>query len=229
MTRLVLTFLAILAVAPAAAAAEVDVLVVGKTRVLEEGRGTLRAATVRTGGRRCRVAAGTPLAVLLRTGLPVRVRDYGSCSRDVRDGASLFVTRVGGDANRGRDGWVYKTGKRSGTRGAGDAGHRLRDGKRVLWFWCRMGTDGCQRTLVARPESAQVAPGGVLRVTVRGFDDGGRGRAVAGATVRLADASAVTGSDGVAALTVPDAPGRHGLTAERDGMVRSFAEWVTVG
>ena len=52
---------------------------------------------------------------------------------------------------------------------------------------------------------------------------------VAGATVRLAGVSAVTDSNGVAALTVPEAPGHRRLTAERDGMVRSFSETVTIG
>ena len=214
-----------LAAAAPAAAADVDVLVVGKTRVLKERTQALGGATVRG----CRVAAGTPLAVLVRTRLTVRTRDYGSCGRSVRDAAGLFVTRVGADANRGRNGWVYKTGRRAGTRGAGDAGHRLRDGRRVLWFWCRMGLDGCQRTLVAQPSATAAAPGAQLRVTVRGYDDGGRGVAVAGATVTLAGASAVTGADGVATLTVPDAPGRRRLVAERAGMVRSFAEEVLVG
>ena len=226
--RAVLTLLATLAVAPAAAAAEVDVLVVGKTHVVDEGRVTLRAATVRTGGRRCRVAAATPLAVLVRTGLPVRVRDYGSCSRDVRDGASLFVTRVGDDANRGRDGWVYKAGNRAGTRGAGDAGHRLRDGGRVLWFWCRMRTDGCQRTLVV-DSASRTALNSTLRVVVRGYDDGGRGIPVEGATVEMLGKTATTGADGVAYLEVDGVPGRQRLVADHPRMVRSFAKWVMVG
>ena len=75
----------------------------------------------------------------------------------------------------------------------------------------------------------QVAPGAALRVTVRGYDDAGRGVPVAGATVTLAGATATTGADGVATLTVPDAPGRRRLTASRSGMVRSFAEAVTIG
>ena len=219
-----LTLLAMLFAGAPAAAAEVDVLVVGKTRVLDEGTQVLRGAKVRG----CRVAAATPLAVLARTRLTMRVRDYGSCGRAVRDAGGLFVTRVGADANRGRNGWVYKTGRRAGTRGAGDAGHRLRDGGRVLWFWCRMGADGCQRTLVAQTP-AHAPAGSVVRVVVRGYDDAGRGALVEGATVSLAGATAVTGADGVAHVPAPATPGRASLVASHPQMVRSFAQTVVVG
>jgi hypothetical protein len=225
-----LTLLVLLAAAAPAAAAGVDVLVVGKSEVLREQRSVpLRAVSVKASGRRCRVAGPTALAVLVRTRLALRVRDYGSCGASARDAGGLFVTRVGPDRNRGRDGWVYKVGRRASSRGAGDPGGRLRDGRRVLWFWCTMGDSGCQRSLQADPSAAQAAPGSTLRVTVRGYDDAGRGVLVPGATVRLAGAAAVTGADGVATLTVPDAPGRARLIAERPGMVRSFSETVTIG
>jgi hypothetical protein len=225
-----LTLLLALAAAGPAAAAGVDVLVVGKTRVLKQQRSVpLRDVKVTANGRRCRVAGATPLAVLVRTRLTLRVRDYGSCSGSTRDAAALYVRRVGPDSARGRDGWVYKVGQKVSSRGAGDRGIRLRAGRRVTWFWCVSGANGCQRTLVAEPDARHAAPGSALRVVVRGYDDHGRGVPVEGATVRLAGAAAVTGADGVASLIVPDAPGAQRLTAEHPGMVRSFAEAVAIG
>ena len=216
--------------APAAAAPRVEVLVVGKSAVLADGkRVPQRAVTVRASGRRCRVGEQTPLAALVRTGLPLRIRDYGSCGRRARDGGGLFVRRIGPDANRGADGWVYKTGRRTGSVGAGDPSARVRAGGRVLWFWCVSGSGGCQRTLAVVPAARSVAPGAALRVTVRGYDDSGRGIAVPGATVRFGDSVATTGDDGTAVLTAPAGAGRHRLVAERPGMVRSFAERVAVG
>jgi len=68
-----------------------------------------------------------------------------------------------------------------------------------------------------------------VRVTVRGYDDQGRGVAVAGAGVRLGTSTAVTGADGVATLTAPAAVGEHALRAEAPGTVRSFPTKVIVG
>ena len=51
----------------------------------------------------------------------------------------------------------------------------------------------------------------------------------AGATVRAGSASAVSGDDGVATLTVPASPGRLRVRAERAGMVGGFPREVTVG
>jgi len=56
---------------------------------------------------------------------------------------------------------------------------------------------------------------------VRGYDDQGRGVAVAGATVTLGSARATTDSGGVAQLVVP-ATGRLKLGATRSGMVPAF-------
>jgi hypothetical protein len=236
---------ALLAAAPAAssapapreaeaAAATVRTMVVGRTRVLRAARTVaLRARTVRVRGRRCAAGAGTPLSVLAAAHLRMRIRDYGSCGRSARDAAGLYVVRIGSDGERGTGGWVYKVGRRVGTASAGDpagpfgTGRGLRDGDRVLWFWCR--TAGrCQRTLEAVPERSGVAPGGALRVTVRGYDDTGGARMVAGATVRLGSARAVTGGDGTATLTAPSARGRARLVATMHGMIRSFPEAVTV-
>jgi hypothetical protein len=164
--------------------------------------------------------------------VPVRIRDYGSCGRRPRDASGLFVTRIAGERNRGQDGWVYKVGRRAGTGGAADTAgpfgtsRRLRARDRLLWFWCEMQrTGGCQRTLAASPDRRTAAPGETIAVTVRGYDDNGRGIPVAGATVTLGDAVAVTDADGRATVAVL-APGRLRLTAEAGGMVRSFPEAI---
>ena len=110
---------------------------------------------------------------------------------------------IGPDSERGRDGWVYKIGRRAGTTGAADPSGpfgrgKLRRGARVLWFWCVQGaaTAASGRSR-CRPAST-VAPGAMLRVTVRGYDDNGRGVPVGGRdrAPRLGDR--VTGADGVA-------------------------------
>jgi hypothetical protein len=230
MRRLLLMVLASAAALPApATAAEVDVMVVGKARVLRDAADVrLKERTVKVGGRRCRVGARTPLSVLAATRLRLGIRDYGRCGRRPRDATGLYVTKVAGERERGRGGWVYKIGRRTPSIGAADlSGRRLRAGDRVTWFWCEQDdSGGCQRTLDARPERTTAAPGESLRVTVRGYDDRGKGVAVDGATVRLGSATAVSGPDGVAVLTVVDG-GR--LEATKDGMVRAFPREVTVG
>jgi hypothetical protein len=80
----------------------------------------------------------------------------------------------------------------------------------------------CQRTLTLR---AAAEPGGVA-VTVRGYDDEGRGVLVDGATVRLGGAGAVTDASGVAHFTA--APGSYRAHAAKAGLVRSFSERVVV-
>jgi hypothetical protein len=241
-TRLLITLLAgvaALAAAPAGAVAakRVDVFVVGKSKVLRGPKSVaLKARTVKVGKRRCAVGRATPLSVLAGTGLRLRVRDQGACGRRARDAGALYVFQIGRERERGRSGWVYKVGNRTGTAGAGDpagpfgTGRGLRAGQRILWFWCTLdASQGCQRTLDARPERSSAAPGAPLRVTVRGYDDTGKGVPVAGATVRLGSASAVSGADGVATLTVPATTGRLRLQAEHAGMVRAFPREVTVG
>jgi hypothetical protein len=229
MRRVAFIVLAALAAPAPAAAAEVDVMVVGKERVLRQPDDVrLKARTVKVGRKRCRVGARTPLSVLAATRLPLAVRDYGSCGRRPRDSVGLYVTKVAGERERGRGGWVYKIGRRTPSLGAADvSGRRLRGGDRVLWFWCEQDdSGGCQRTLEATPDRTAAAPGEALTVTVRGYDDNGRGVAVEGATVRLGSATAVTGADGVAVLTVVDG---GALQASKDGMVRSFPREVAVG
>jgi len=227
--------LAVLAPAPAGAAT-VELMVVGKERVLREPAPVkLASRSLRVGGRRCAVGRATPLSVLAGTRLRVRLQDYGSCGRSPRDAGALYVTQIGADRRRGPAGWVYKVGRRVGTTGAGDpsgpfgTGRRLRGGERLLWVWCVQARgEACQRTLEVSPASSTVAPGAPLRVTVRGYDDSGRGVRVAGATVRLGSATATTDAAGVAQVAAP-ASGAARLTAERAGMVRSWPRTVRVG
>ena len=221
--------------ATAAARAAVDVMVVGKTRTLVPAkRVPLKKRFVGIDGKRCAIGRATALSALAGTGTPFRLVDYGACSRRARDAGSLYVRQIGPDRARGRDGWVYKVGRRSGSAGAADpagpfgTGRRLRDGDRVLWFWCvKDARDACQRTLETSA-ARSVAPGAPLAVTVRGYDEQGRGVPIAGASVDVGDATATTGTDGVATITAP-AAGRYAIDASRAGLVPAFPRAVTVG
>ena len=229
---------ALVAAAPAAAdtarpgaAALVDQMVVFRDGTAPMNLVRAREITARVGRRRCTVAAGTPLAALLRSRVaPVGLRDFGRCSRRPRDGGGLFVRSIGSDRNRGQDGWVYKVGNRAGTAGAADptgpfGRGRLRGRARITWFYCRLGPSGsCQRTLDIRSIANE---GGEITVTVRAYDDDGRGRPAAGATVRAGDQSAVADGQGVARLALP--AGTHQVHAEQAGRVRPFPEEVRVG
>ena len=89
---------------------------------------------------------------------------------------------------------------------------------------------GCQRTLEAQPDRTTAAPGETLGVTVRGYDDFGRGVSSQGATVRLGSADRGhrrrrRGDAGRSPAETGDLP----LRAERDGMVRAFPREVAVG
>jgi hypothetical protein len=238
MRPFVLIVVAALLAAPApAVAAKVDVMVVGAERVLRApAHVRLKERTVKVGRRRCRVGAATPLSVLAGTHLKFALRDYARCGRRPRDASGLYVRSVAGERAAGGTGWVYKVGRRAGTTAAADlsgpfgTGRRLRNGQRITWFWCTLeSSGGCQRTLEVRPDRATAAPGETLGVTVRGYDDFGKGVPVEGATVRLGSASAVTSATGTATLTVPAETGKLTLDAERDGMVRAFPREVTVG
>jgi hypothetical protein len=225
--------------AAAAAAPRVDVMVVGRSRVLAQPRAVrATATTVRAGRRRCAVAAATPLsalAALRRAGGPsFTLRDFGSCSSRPADAGGLFVRKLGTDANHGQDGWVYKVGSKVGTTSAGDPsgplgdGRRVRTGQGVLWFWCHMGSNGCQRTLAFVHPPATVVAGGPVTVTVDGYDDMGRGRPAANVTVALGSVTATTGADGRVTLPAPAAPGSARLTATGGGAVAAFPEAVRV-
>jgi hypothetical protein len=230
---LLLAGLFALAVPAPAGAATVGLMVVGKDRVLREAAPVkLKSRSVRVGGRRCAVGRATPLSALAGTRLKLGFRDYGSCGRSPRDAGALYVKRIGAERARGTAGWVYKVGRRAGTTGAADPSGpfgrgKLKRGARVLWFWCVQVSGGtCQRTLEVSSDSS-VAPGAMLPVTVRGYDDNGRGAAVPGATVRLGSATAVSDATGVAQVAAP-ASGAARLTAEHAGMVRSWPRTVRV-
>jgi hypothetical protein len=210
--------------APAAAAApaKVDVMIVGRTKVLRPATTvSARATTVKVGSRRCAVGANTPLAALVALRPSFHMRDYG-CGA-----GSLFVEKIGREQVSGLDGWVYKVGRRAPGVSAGTP--RVRSGTRVLWFWCRTGGRGCQRTLEVTASATRVAPGAPVSFAVRGYDDRGRGVAISGALVRFAGAELRTGADGTVATTAPVAAGRPRAVAEARGLVPSFPLEVVVG
>ena len=218
-----------LAAPPAAGAAapKVQQLVVfSDGAAVQKTLGT-RHASVAVRGRRCAVGDGTALAALVRSKAGrLRLRDFGACSTRPSDSASLLVTGIGPDRNRGQKGWVYKVGRRAATAGAGDIGGpfgrgRLRSGQRVTWFYCVRAAD-CQRTLELK---ASPTAGGVV-ATVRGYDDAGDGVPVEGASVSAGAVTGLTGADGRVQLPLPS--GTHRVIARRDGLVRSFSERVEV-
>jgi hypothetical protein len=227
---LLLACLAALLAAPPAGAAAPAVRQMVAFRDGDAVTRTVKAkqVMVKVGRRRCAAGEGTALAALVRSGVgPLRLVDYGSCSARPRDGAGLFVRAIGGDRNRGQNGWVYKVGRRGATAGAADPSGpfgrgRLKGGQRVTWFYCRLRDGGCQRTLELE---ASTEPGAVA-VMVRGYDDEGNGVPVAGATVSAGAVSGVTAADGAVRLALP--AGSHRLVAAKDGLVRSFAEGITV-
>jgi hypothetical protein len=198
-----------------------------------------RRTSAKVGGRDCAVAAATPLAALLRA-RPGRIalRDYGSCSARPVDSSGLFVKSIRGRLNRGLDGWVYKVGPKLGTAGAADpAGPfgrgRLRQGQRVVWFYCQFAEGSCQRSL----ELGRRLEQGRLSVTVTGYDDTGDGRAVAGATVAayarvrkqrapMRRESVTTGRDGRAVLAL--GRGRYEIRASKRGLIPSFPMRVEI-
>lgn len=210
--------LALLATPASAAAASphVETMVVGRTAVRAPAR-TVTAKATRVSG--CRVGAATPLAALRATHLSLTLTDDGGCSP-----SALYVSAIAGERARGQAGWVYKVGVRSGTTSAADpsgsfgTGRRLRSGDRVLWFWC-VRASSCQRTL----DVAARRTGPDVVVSVRAYDDQGRGVAVAGATVDAGGARAITGPDGRATVRASRAVR---VVATKGGMVRSFPERV---
>ena len=205
----------------------VDQMVVFRTGQAVSRRESTRGLRVRVAHRRCALGSRTPLAALVRSKPGrIRLRDFGSCSRHASDAGGLYVSAIGREAERGHGGWVYKVGHKAATAGAADpsgpfGSGLLRRGQRVTWFYCLRASD-CQSTLELR---VRAEPGGAS-VTVRAYDDAGKGRAAAGATVKAGSVSATTGADGKAHLTL--APGRHRVHAEKPGLVRSFDERVAV-
>jgi hypothetical protein len=212
-----LTTAALTAVTAAQAAPTVQVMVVGKTRTLVNPRQVkLRATRVKIAHKHCSVPRGTALAGLVWSGLSLHVTDVGGC-----DPASMFVTRVSGQANHGQAGWEYKVGHRAPSFGAADPGGRLRSGEQLLWFWC-LHASACQRTLGVTAHFK----GNLTQVHVVGYDDNGHGRSIAKATVHLGSQTATTNAHGWASAALP--PGNYKVYATKPGLVRSFPIRVTV-
>jgi hypothetical protein len=216
----------------AAEAARVSAMVVGKKNVIVDSLNVrARATVVRASGRRCAVAASTPLAALVaalgREKVGYAVRDFGTCKRsNAGSSRQLFVTRIGRERNSGQDGWVYKLDDRAPSRGAADG--RVRSRSRMVWLYCRqdLETGGCQRSLRIVPAKKSGLAGASLVVRVFGYDDKRARLAVPGARVTLTSGrkeltSAVTAADGSALLTLP-APGRYSLAATAAGLIPSF-------
>jgi hypothetical protein len=203
-------------------------MVVFKSGRVVRGRSSTRGLGVRVGRRRCAVGSRTALAALLRLRPGrIRLRDFGSCSRHARDAGGLYVSAIGKEAERGRGGWVYKVGRKAATAGAADptgafGSGLLRRGQRVTWFYCLRAGD-CQPTLELRTR----VEGSTAVVSVRAYDDDGKGTPVTGASVLGAGTSTLTDSSGRARLSLT--PGRHVLHAEKRGLVRSFDEAVVTG
>ena len=210
--------LAAAATAAAARPPTVQMMVVGKTRTLMGARSvSLKASSIKIGRRRCSVAAGTALAGLVDARLGPRVTNAAGC-----DPASMFVTKVGPNANHGFAGWEYKINRTSPSPSAGDPGGRLRAGQQLVWFWC-VRASACQRTLALTVSGNRLSA--TSRVTVTGYDDNGHGRRIAGATVHVDRTTVSTGADGTATVTLT--PGRHTLYATKSGLVQSFPTVIT--
>ena len=225
--------------AGAASPVTVQLMVVGRGGVvLASSRSVLAAAvSVSVAGRGCAVSADTPLAVLADLhaagGPGFALRDYGHCGASTASASELFVDSLGGEANRGQDGWEYKVGGAAGSTGAGDPsgargnGRLLAAGERVLWFWCEATSNGCERTLEVSA-AAPVSHGRTFTATVYGYENEGRGTPVAGALVSFGGRTARTNSRGRATLVAPSRAGRYVLRASRGGLVPAFPVTVAV-
>ena len=155
-----------------AGAASVQLMVVGKTRVLREAAPVrLKARSVRVGGRRCAVGRATPLSVLAGTRLKLRPARLRRVRRGRLARCRLAVRARGrrASAARGARGWVYKVGRRAGTTGAADPSGPFGRGRAaarragaVVLVRRRRAATACQRTFeVRRP--ARSPPGAMLR------------------------------------------------------------------
>jgi hypothetical protein len=113
-----------------------------------------KQTTIKVGGRRCTVGAGTPLAALIALKAKAKapsvgrlgLKDYGSCGKRPSTSSLLYLTAIGADRADGPDGWVYDIAGRSGSTGAADPSGpfgkgRLKAGAAVAWRWCRASTD----------------------------------------------------------------------------------------
>ena len=210
--------LALAVLAPGAVAAtRAEMMVVGRAKTLVAARTVfLHKARVRIGHRHCAVPAGTALAGLLSLHVAVRVTDVAGC-----DPASMFVRRIGPDANHGAAGWEYKVQHSDPSAGAADPAGRIGAGQQVLWYWC-LHAGACQRTL----SLSFLFKRGVARITAHAYSDTGRGSIVPGATVHFGTMLLTTNSRGF--VDVPQTPGRYMVYATKPGLVQSFPTTVGV-
>lgn len=237
---LILAILALAAPQPASAAGNaVNVMVVGRHKtyvghVMLLARGYME----RVGKKRCKVSANTPLASLHAAarnfGFSYRVRDYGNCSaRNSASSSQLFIYKVGGERNRGSDGWFYKVNDRAGTLGAANAEgpfgrSLLRTGARVLWFFCNYSKRyrTCQKSLRMRA-SRSARRGRPFQVRVSACNNSGRCRPAAQASVHFGRWSTKMGRKGRLSFK-PRRRGTFKLRVTRKGALPSFSQYVRV-
>ena len=227
-----------------AAAPLVQLQVVGKSGILAGPKkvSAVSFTTVVGSGskrRNCTVAGGTPLAALKASGITFGIKDFGACSRNIIDSASLYVDSVRSLAGTGMQGWSYKVNNSAGTAGAADpsgpfGAGLLKPNARVLWFWCVYDptTYACQRNLVITAP-AKASLGKPFTVSVKACDDSNSCSAAANVRVSLnGGQSVVTASSGTVTFTA-SAAGKYAVTASdaASGNPRrpdAFSESVTV-
>jgi hypothetical protein len=199
---------------------------------LQYGGVTARSFTTSINSRTCKVAEGTPLAVLKASGVSFHLKDFAKCSTNPVASAGLFVDRIGTTTNTGISGWSFKVNNRAGTAGAADTsgpfgtGH-LAGGEKVVWFWCVYDANwACQRSLsVTAPATA--ASGSTVTVSVAAYDDAGASVPASRVKVTVGKATATTGTDGNARLKVPST-GASAAVHAVDGIAasRSYTQRV---
>ncbi len=217
----------------------VNVMVVGpKGQLADASLLKARSGTVGAGKKQCKVAANTPLAALAaasrRSKFSFRIKDFGSCSKQVAASSSqLFVNKIGSFSNKGSDGWFFKVNDKAGTTGSADpsgpfGNGRLSSGDRVAWFYCKYkkSSGSCQRTL-RLVSNTTARKGKRYKVKVVGYDNSKHGRAIRKARVSLGGQTVVTDKNGRASFT-PRRNGKLKLTASRRGMVPAFPVQVMV-
>jgi hypothetical protein len=197
--RLVAAVLAVLVVAPSAAAARVHVRVEGKTR-------TIFGATAPT------LDAANALGALDAASL---AGEFFYHAQSTAFGP--YVDQIGRHGAEGQTGWVFKVNGKSPPVGADQV--RLQDGDTVLWYWAQFGAAGGPRTLLLERAGAQRNCYRVVAV-----DDNGTRTAAAGAVLRVGSRRLV--STQVAGQAAVGCVGKHrGLLvrATLAGAVRSNA------
>jgi hypothetical protein len=184
-------------------------MVVSKTgTTLQYGGVTARSFTTSINSSTCKVAEGTPLAVLKASGVSFHLKDFAKCSTNPVASAGLFVDRIGTTTNTGSSGWSFKVNDRAGTAGAADSagpfgtGH-LVGGEKVVWFWCVYDANwACQRSLaISAPATA--AAGSTVTVIATAFDDAGASVPAARVKVTVGKATGITSSAGTVQIKVP--------------------------